>query len=72
MRLALFLVPLSLIALAACGTTEEKTVIVKPAPGSTVVVDIFKFSIPGMWSPGRPRPGNFAGGQGRQSLHGLW
>ena len=38
MRLALFLVPLSLIALAACGTTEEKTVIVKPAPGSTVVV----------------------------------
>jgi hypothetical protein len=25
-------------ALAACGTTEEKTVVVQPAPGQTVVV----------------------------------
>jgi hypothetical protein len=38
MRLALIILPLSFLALAACGTTEEKTVVVQPTPGSTVVV----------------------------------
>ena len=38
MRLVTFLVPLTFLALAACGTTEEKTVVVQPAPGQTVVV----------------------------------
>jgi hypothetical protein len=38
MRLVHLLIPLSLLALAACGTTEEKTVVVQPSPGSTVVV----------------------------------
>jgi hypothetical protein len=38
MRVAHILFPLSLLALVACGTTEEKTVVVQPAPGTTVVV----------------------------------
>jgi hypothetical protein len=37
MRIAMILVPLSLLMLSACGTTE-KTVVVQPAAGSTVVV----------------------------------
>jgi hypothetical protein len=39
MRPALLLILAGLgFALAACGTTEEKTVVVQPAPGQTVVV----------------------------------
>jgi len=34
---ALLLIPLCAVLLTACGTTE-KTVVVNPAPGSTVVV----------------------------------
>ena len=30
---------LTCLALAACGSTEHKTVVVTPAPGSTTVVD---------------------------------
>jgi hypothetical protein len=30
---------LACLALAACGGTTEKTVVVNPAPGSTTVVD---------------------------------
>jgi len=30
---------LTCLALAACGTTEHKTVVVNPTPGSTTVVD---------------------------------
>ncbi len=26
------------LALAACGTTEDRTVVVQPAPGQTVVI----------------------------------
>jgi hypothetical protein len=37
MRLMALLIPLSALTLVACGTTE-KTVIVQPAPGQTVVV----------------------------------
>ena len=37
MRLTPMLIVLSALALTACGTTE-KTVVVQPAPGSTVVV----------------------------------
>ena len=37
MRPILILIPLAALALAACGTTE-KTVVVQPAPGATVVV----------------------------------
>jgi hypothetical protein len=38
MRIATILIPLSFLLLAACGTTEEKTVVVQPSPGTTVVV----------------------------------
>jgi len=37
MRIIPILIVLSALALTACGTTE-KTVIVQPAPGTTVVV----------------------------------
>ena len=39
MRPALLLILASLgFALASCGTTEERTVVVQPAPGQTVIV----------------------------------
>jgi hypothetical protein len=38
MRLAILAALIAPIFLAACGTTEEKTVVVTPAPGQTVVV----------------------------------
>ncbi len=38
MRVVPLLIPIAFLVLAACGTTEEKTVVVQPAPGSTVVV----------------------------------
>ena len=38
MRLAILAALIMPIFLAACGTTEEKTVVVNPAPGQTVVV----------------------------------
>jgi hypothetical protein len=38
MRISWLWIPISAVLLAACGTTEEKTVVVQPAPGSTVVV----------------------------------
>lgn len=38
MRLALIAALIAPLFLAACGTTEEKTVVVTPQPGQTVVV----------------------------------
>ena len=38
MRLAILAVILAPLFLAACGTTEERTVVVTPQPGQTVVV----------------------------------
>ncbi len=38
MRISWLWIPISAVILTACGTTEEKTVVVQPAPGSTVVV----------------------------------
>ncbi len=38
MRLVLIAALIAPLFLAACGTTEEKTVVVQPAPGQTVVV----------------------------------
>jgi uncharacterized protein YcfL len=37
MRALFIVVPLAALLLTACGT-EEKTVVVQPAPGTTVVV----------------------------------
>jgi hypothetical protein len=38
MRLAILAALIAPIFLAACGTTEERTVVVTPQPGQTVVV----------------------------------
>ncbi len=38
MRLAVLAAPLALLALSACGSTTEKTIVVNPPAGSTVVV----------------------------------
>jgi ABC-type Fe3+-hydroxamate transport system substrate-binding protein len=38
MRPMFILIPLAALLLTACGTTEERTVVVQPAPGTTVVV----------------------------------
>ncbi len=38
MRVSILIVAASLL-LTACGSTEHKTVVVTPAPGSTTVVD---------------------------------
>jgi len=38
MRMTWLWIPIFAVLLAACGTTEEKTVVIQPAAGSTVVV----------------------------------
>jgi hypothetical protein len=38
MRIVHLLILLAPLAVAACGTTEERTVVVNPAPGQSVVV----------------------------------
>jgi ABC-type Fe3+-hydroxamate transport system substrate-binding protein len=38
MRLSLFVLPIAAVLLTACGSTTERTVVVTPAAGSTVVV----------------------------------
>jgi ABC-type Fe3+-hydroxamate transport system substrate-binding protein len=38
MRLSLLVFPIAALLLTACGSTTERTVVITPAPGSTVVV----------------------------------